>query len=355
MQDKKLLIFLGSLGRGGAERVVSILSNYFCSIGWKIKIGLLLFYQVEYQVDDRIEIIDLAGKTQSRIKRLPGWIFSIRNLVKNEKPDIILAFAARINIIVQIACLGLKQKIIVSERNDPYSDGRSIAVDKMTRWLYPKAKAVVFQTKRAESYFNKYNLTNTVIITNPVTVDCLAAITKNDNKIVSVGRLTEQKNQKLLLDAFSKVVDYVPDLQLYLYGEGKLRIELENQVSTLGIDGNVHFMGNVSNIHEQIADASVFVLSSDYEGLSNALLEAMMMGLPCISTDCAGSDEYIRNEENGLLVSVGDSEELALAITKLIKDKNLAAKLGANAAKTSRIFAKETVLNYWYDLINEEV
>ena len=111
-------------------------------------------------------------------------------------------------------------------------------------------------------------------------------------------------------------------------------------------------MGNVPNIHEQISDANAFVLSSDYEGLSNALLEAMMMGLPCISTDCAGSDEYINNYENGLLVPIGDKDALASAMLEVLENKELSSRLGNNARKASATFAKDNVLNRWFELIS---
>lgn len=112
-------------------------------------------------------------------------------------------------------------------------------------------------------------------------------------KIVTVGRLTVQKNQKLLIESFSEVLKKYPNIILEIYGDGEKREELKYIIKTLGVSNNVIFKGNILNVHEAIADAGLFVLSSDYEGLSNALMEAMMMGLPCISTTCAGSDELI--------------------------------------------------------------
>lgn len=351
MKNKKLLIILGSLGRGGAERVITTISDYFCHKNWDVTIALLLFNNVDYQINERVKIVDLSRKTNSRIKRLPSWILGIRNLVKNEKPDVILSFVARINVITQFSCIGLKQNIVVSERNDPYCDGRSKLVDAMTRWLYPKANAVVFQTKRAKTYFEKSNLKNTVIIANPISVECLAS-EPTKGKIVNVGRLTKQKNQKLLMDAFYDTLINVPYASLFIYGEGDLKEQLLTKAKELGISEHVHFMGNVSNIHEQMADSEIFVLSSNYEGLSNALLEALMMGLTCISTNCAGSDEYVMDHENGILVNVGDKEDLASAMIEMLQDRDQAKKLGEEAHRRSIAFEKENVLERWYKLIN---
>lgn len=352
MQNKKLLIVLGSLGRGGAERVISIISDYFCNDGWDITIALLLNNKVDYQINEKIKIVDLSGSTNSRIRRLPGWISGIRHLVKKERPNAILSFAARINIITQLSCLGLRQNIIVSERNDPFSDGRSKIVDILTKLLYPKASAVVFQTKRAESYFKKINLKNATIIANPIAVKCFAK-EPTKGKVVTVGRLTKQKNHIILLHAFYETLKKIPYANLYIFGKGEMREQLLKLSEELDISEHVHLMGNVFDIHEQIADAELFVLSSDYEGLSNALLEALMMGLPCISTNCAGADEYIKPYVNGILVNIGDAEELASKMIELLSDRNKAKALGEEAHRNSGAFDKKNVLKQWYALINE--
>lgn len=354
MMEKRLVIFLGSMGRGGAERVISLISNYFCDKGWKVWIGLLLFNKVEYELNPNIKVVDLTGKGQSRIKRLPVWLRNVRGLVKEVKPDAILSFAARINIIVQLACAGLKQNIVVSERNDPYMDGRSKLVDFFTSRLYPRANAVVFQTQRAAQYFAGVGLNNTVIIPNPISVTEVANKDKK-NKIVTVGRLTKQKNQKMLINAFSKIIKEFPDYKLYIYGEGELREDLEQQIRDLQLTDKVILEGNVPNVHEMISDAQIFVLPSDYEGLSNALLEAMMMGLPCVSTDCAGSDEYIVDGYSGELVKTGDESGLTEAILKLIRSKELRETCENGAVEVSKQFTADSVLEKWYNILSEGV
>ena len=347
-----MLIFLGSMGRGGAERVISLISDYFVKQNWDVTIALLLTYRVDYPLDERIKVVDLSYGGGSRIKRLPKWFFGIRKLVKEERPDTILSFAARINVIVQSACIGLGQNIVVSERNDPYMDGRGRFVDLMTTIFYPKAKAVVFQTKRAESYFSKLKLKNTTIIANPISVACERG-NMCAGKIVSVGRLSPQKNQKMLIRAFSRILPQFPNAELYIYGEGELRKELTAMIVELGLNEKVHLPGNVLNLHETISDANAFVLPSDYEGLSNALCEALMMGLPVISTNCSGSDEYITNGENGILIDVGNEDELVNALTTVLQSDELAIGLGTKAKEQSIIFEKERILQAWYSLLDK--
>lgn len=350
MGDKKLVIVLGSMGRGGAERVISYVSEYFALKGWKVWIVLLLSNKVEYDLHKDVHVIDLSGTTKSRWKRLPYWLVNIRKTMKEIQPDSILSFAARINIIVQIACMGLKKKIVVSERNDPYSDGRSRWIDLLTNWLYPQADVVVFQTKRAASYFEKIKLKNAHVIANPVSVECKAGEIKY-GKIVTVGRLTAQKNQRMLIDAFAEVKKEHPETELHIFGDGELRGDLEKQIEGYGLKDSIYLRGNLPDVHRQMADAAIFVLSSDYEGLSNALLEAMMMGIPCVSTDCAGADEYISNGKNGLLVHVGEKEELKVALNRLLTNPMEASMYGEEAAKSVVDLNKECIMEQWYSVI----
>lgn len=337
------------MGNGGAERVVSIIANDYAQQGWHVDILMLLSNECTYKIESSVNLIDLSGKKSSRIERLPFWLKSIRNYALVKKPDVVVSFVARINIITQVALRHLDIPIIVSERNDPYKDGRGTLVDFMTKWLYPKAAVVVFQTKRAQSYFSA--LDNACIISNPIEVHSVRKDVLK-NRIVTVGRLAEQKNQKMLIEAFAKVHEKHPDYTLDIYGEGHLRDSLQQLISELKLDDIVSLKGVTSDIHEQIADAKLFVLSSDYEGLSNALLEAMMMGLPCISTSCAGSDEYIRHGESGILVEVGNSSAMSDAMVYMITHVDVANQMGEYAKIMSNEFARPNVIRQWNKVIS---
>ena len=344
--EKKIIFILGSMGKGGAERVISILSQDFANRGWQTDICMLLFNKVEYELNPTTSVHDFSNGGGSRIKRLPYWLKAIRSVVLKENPDVIVSFAARINIITMLACLGLHKKIVVSERNDPNADGRGRIVDFLTNLLYPRAAAVVFQTKRAMNYFGDRVKKRGCIIPNPITVDAYVGVT-NKNKIVTVGSMKEQKNHILLIEAFSDVVRKHPELELTIYGEGTLRKKIQNRIDELGISENVFMPGVSSTVHKDISDASIFVLSSDYEGLSNALLEAMMMGIPCISTNCAGSDEYVEDGVNGLLTPVGDRNALASAIVGFVENDELRERCGREAKKVSERVGLERTLEQW--------
>lgn len=351
-QNEKRICFLHvGMGRGGAERVISYLANYYASNGYKVDIIVLLHDYCGYELHSNINIIPFIRKAKNRFRNIPYWIINIRNFIKKTHPFKIISFSMYVNIFTIIACVGLKKDILISERNDPSSDGRNNLDKLITKLLYPLANKVVFQTRRAKGCFSNIIQKKSRIIGNPISVSCLAQETKS-NKIVSVGRLEPQKNHQMLLKAFAKVHQYYPNLQLEIYGVGSLLNTLKLQCENLGISQNVHFMGSKSNIHECIKDALAFVLPSDFEGLSNALLEAMMMGLPCISTNCAGSDEIIINKQNGLIVNIGDATEMANAIIQLIDNRELSKCIGCNAAQSMSAYKKEVILQQWCDFID---
>lgn len=351
MKQKRIAFFLGSMKRGGAERVISILSKEYAALGWNTDIGLLLFPDVEYQLDDSTRVYDFTGSISSRIKRVPHWLKSIRKYVKEQKPDVILSFAARINILVILACLGLHVKIVVSERNDPRYDGRGKIAAMLVNILYPTVSKIVFQTKQVQSLFRKRIQKNSVVIANPVSVAAERSET-TQKRIVSMGRLSSQKNQKMLLSAFAEATENHPEYELVIYGEGPLREALTEQAKALCISERLHLPGNVLNVHEKIKDAEIFVLSSDYEGLSNALLEAMRMGFPCISTMCAGADEYIRSYENGILIPVGDKDAMRDAILYMMEHEEETKQMGKNSKETSNLFCAENVLSRWHQVLD---
>lgn len=340
------------MSSGGAERVVSIIANEYARQGWQVDILMLLSSDCAYKIEPNVTLIDLSGKCSSRIARLPYWLKKIRDYARVNRPDVIISFVARINIITRLSLLNHNIPIIVSERNDPYMDGRGFIVRYLTKKLYPSVSSVVLQTRRAQGYFSW--LKNSIIISNPIEVYATRQEPAKD-RIVSIGRLSEQKNQKMLIDAFAMIHKLYPSYTLDIYGEGALRSTLQRQIETLNLDDNVKLRGAVSDVHQQIADAKLFILSSDYEGLSNALLEAMMMGMPCISTNCAGSDEYIEHQTTGLLVNVGDTEAMANAMEYMITHPDEANRMGTCAKHKSQAFEKSNVIKQWTNTINSAI
>jgi len=348
----KISFFIGGMRRGGAERVISILANDYCSRGWDVDIVLLLQNAVEYDLDSRIRIVDLAKRKGGYVQNAPRWLLSIRKYLKETKPDRVVSFVGRINALVLTAALGLKTPIVVSERNDPKNDGRGASMQWYCNQVYRRAKKIVYQNEHEKSCFDKALENKGIIIPNPVSV---AATCMDRTAIVATaGRLIEQKNQKMLVSAMEKVHKKYPDVKCRIYGEGNLRNALQEQIDSLGLTDVVSLEGNVKDIHARLAQCGIFALTSNFEGLSNALIEAMMVGLSCITTDYPGASELIKDGQNGLVVPMNDADALAAAIEKLLENQDgCADRLARQAQQSAQIFRAETVLSQWHNVIEE--
>lgn len=348
----KISFFIGSMGRGGAERVISILANDYCARGWDVDIVLMLKNAVEYPLNEHIGIVDMTGPSGSYIKNAPYWVRSIRKYMKNRKPDRVVAFAGRINALVLTATVGMKQAIIVSERNDPKHDGRGKGILWYCNRIYRRADKIVYQNAYEKSCFDKTLENRGYIIPNPIAVDVLKKET-DSLTVATAGRLGPQKNQAMLIRAMALVHEKHPEVKCRIYGEGSLREALQQQIRELGLENTVTLEGNVSDIHQRLATCGIFVMTSNFEGLSNALIEAMMMGMPCITTNFPGVDELISHAENGLMVPMDDHVALAQQIERLIEDREFAKVLGAKAKEYAQQFRAKVVLQQWRDVIGE--
>ena len=347
----KVLFVTGSLIRGGAERVTSILSNDYAKRGWDVTVVMVLHSYIGYELDPRIKIIDISNDKKPIYLTYPSTVLKLRKIIKDTDPDAVVSLMWNVCLISGVANIGLRKKLITSERNDPSKTGRSFFKRKAIEAIYANSHCCVLQTKRVASLFPEKVQKKSVIIPNPIEVNTVAKY--GNKRVISCGRLTEQKNQKMLIEAFSRISKDFPEWTLDIYGEGPLKEKLLSLSKEKGLESRITLKGNVANFHEEIRDAELFVLSSDYEGLSNALLEAMMMGLPCISTDCAGSDEVIDNMENGILIPVGDTEALKDAMAKLMSDRELSMKLGKAAAASSQRYSSTAVIGQWREVIED--
>lgn len=352
-KKKRITFVIGSMGSGGAERVISILANNYAEKGWSVDIIMLLNNKCYYKLNENIRVISISNEDKSRVLFFPKWIQMIRKYIKINSPDIVVSFIARINIITIISSLGLKCRVIISERTSPRNDGRSVFVRLLTKILYPSADRVIFQTESAKTYFSNKIQEKSLIIPNPVSVNVKASDIRKE-KIVSVGRLRPEKNHHMLLKAFYKLKEVFPEYNLYIYGEGPLRSQIMKQIQEYNLSDSVFLPGNVTNIHERICDSEIFVLPSQHEGLSNALIEAMMMGLACISTNYEGASEIIKDGVNGLLVPLDDEEQMYIALHYLVLNKETSKKLGKEAKKSVEYMKQENILSIWENAIENK-
>nr|HPJ22855.1 glycosyltransferase [Clostridia bacterium] len=310
MKDREILFISGKMDKGGGERVVSILANHFAKTN-HVRIITLLSHSQEYELDKSIEVIHLSDKDNHRILKLPYWVFKLAGIFRKMRGRrvVVVSFIARVNIVAMAANLFSGLPMVISERNDPLSDGRNILTGMAADLLYPKAERIVFQSNYAMNLFGRRIREKGVVIPNPIGPFEIQRPKEVEKAFVNVGRLAAQKNQTLLIKAFAEVSLIHPDYKLYIYGEGPLRKHLESLVNELGLKGRVMMPGIVNDIHERMLGCEVFVLSSDYEGQSNALLEAMALGMPCIATNLPGHDGIV-DKNNVYLVEIGNQEQM---------------------------------------------
>ncbi len=334
---------------GGAERVVCTLASEFLRRGIDTTIITQQTTECGYTIDKNVTI--WASKTGIKIPVLRNFVrnLKMRKFIKQQKPDIVISFMTEMNLQTILFSIGLKSKIIVSERIYPATIKQPKRF--LCKLIYPLADGFVFQTEEARNCFSGKVREKGCIIFNPLAQNLPKASDTKSKYIVTVGRLTSQKNHKLLINAFSEFSKNHPDYELRIYGDGPLKQELELFSQQLGVLDKVKLMGAVENVTEHIKDAAMFVLSSDYEGMPNVLAEAMTMGLPCVSTDClgGGAAALIENEQNGILVPCNDVEQLYAAIKKIVEDTPLADKLANNAKALRQQLSVESITKQWLD------
>lgn len=360
----KHIVFLAlTLSRGGAERVIANLCNDALSEKYRVTIVTCMNKPAGYELKPGIEHICIEKTSDIHYKNLGERFLKRRRLLKKVleecKPDVLLCFLPEPNFLALSLKKHFNFPMIISVRNDPVREYKNPVYQAIMRFLYPKADGYVFQTKQAMEYFSfSGHITERgVTIPNPLGKEFMDYVRMEEAQrkkvIVNVGKLDGQKNQKLLLRAFGRIADKFPEYKLLIYGEGNRRNDLEQLIKELQLEDRVEMPGNVSNLSKKTEDAALFVLSSDYEGMPNALMEAMAMGIPCISTDCpcGGPDFLIRDGENGLLVPVGDEVRMAEAMEKLLLDRELADRLGKNAVTITDTLNPEVVHKRWEDYI----
>lgn len=360
---KKIAFYIDNMNRGGAQRVMTNLCEFFSALG----LGVILIN--DYPSDGKRSTYEISESVkreylQTKYERNPisnnfHRLRSLRKILTNEKPDVILSFLGGPNIRALLATIGMKQKVVISVRNDPNREYASGGIKKaFVRKLFNRAHGCVFQTEDARAYFSENLQKKAKVIFNPVDYRFYKILrSPNQGEIVTAGRMNDQKRHDLLINAFARVVENHPDVRLIIYGEGPLRNKLEEQIQSLGLQDKVYLAGNVSDLDEKYTTASTFVLSSDYEGMPNALMEAMAAGVPCISTDCpCGGPRVLDGGTRTIrLVKVGDVEALSQAICEIIDDPSLMVQMGDLAKKRAELFKPEKIFEEWNNYLSTVV
>ena len=349
----KIFFIVSSLNAGGAERVISLMANYWAGLNHNLSIMTISSDKTFYNLDPKINIIKLGldRNPESIISGLKANITrikAIRREIISVKPDIVISFLTQTNIVTTIACKSLSIPVILSERNNPSKEDIS-TIWKIARYFtYRLSDLLVVQTKQVQKFFKSYGV-KIEIIPNPVrTINTIRI--KKEKIILAAGRLTPQKGFDLLIKAFAKVSS--KEWQLIILGDGPERNNLNKLIADLGLINRVQLPGLSKDIDTFFSQASIFVLSSRFEGFPNVLCEAMASGLPCISFNCdSGPSDMIEHNVNGVLVEKENKKALSNAINDLINNEDKRNSLGKKALKITENLNIEKIMKQWENKI----
>lgn len=350
---KNIVIVTRNMLAGGAERVISILANNFVERGIKVTLMLLEKRDICYELSPKINVVAIERQAGNPLLNKLLKYKKIRQLICAEKPDIVLSMPEEIGLFVNLIMRGSGIPVVVSERNNPWVMPYKKATRIMRRFSYLFAEGFVFQTQDAASFFSKRIQNKGVVLKNPLNTENIPERFTGERRkvVVGTGRLENQKNFPLLIAAFSEFQKTHEDYKLVIFGEGNKREELEALAGDMLKPGTWELPGRSSDWTGEAKDASMFVLSSDFEGMPNALIEAMASGIPSISTDCpsGGSRELVEDGINGLLIPVKDKDSMVTAMCKIADDSDFADKLSENGVKLQKILNSETICKQWLD------
>ena len=339
-------MFIGGLAGGGSERVLANLAN---NLSGKHSVYVVTGVPVdnEYMLNDSVKRYPILKY------RILADCHAVRCLVKKQNMDTVIGMGIYANFIIGIINFNLKTKMIISERNDPRHDHISFKSRILRFLVYRRADFFVFQTHEEKEFYSKKIQNRGVVIHNVLKENLPMKKATAGKRFVAVGRLMPQKNYPMMLRAFEIVNKKIPDCTLEIYGVGTEYEKLMELTRQLKIDKAVTFKGFCNDVHDQVKEADIFLMSSDFEGMPNALMEAMAMGFCTISTDCpaGGSAEIVTDGINGILVPVGDYNYMAEKIIDVLNDKNKRILIEENAIKIRNTHSTDVIIKQWEDIL----
>lgn len=356
----KLLFLNTDIGYGGAEKMIVWLANKCVEKGHQVSFFTYRDNRVMQPLSPQVKHLHVqlesggAGLSMFKTARY------LHQYINEEKFDAGIAFLSPSMLRLAMAAVGTKMKLLFSHRADPYYRVKQKSMKlkvfgRMNIWAFKQADYYVFQTSMAQAYFSNVIQQRSTVIANPIhplvrTVEREGNI---ERKIVTVGRLDlKQKRQDVLIEAFNDISAKYPNYELEIYGNGEDEALIKNMAKT---NDHIKLMGKTSKVAEVIQNAAVFVLSSDFEGIPNALLEAMSIGVPCVAADCSpgGASMLIHNKKNGLLVPSSNAKALAEAISFMLDNKQEAEQMALEAMKVNDIYSEDIISEEWMKVIEK--
>lgn len=350
---KRIAVIAHGLSGGGAERVASIVSNYFAKRGHKVLFVAAYSKEREYELLPDVEYTAIELSSKSGFLRFIERSYKIKKLTVDFKADVAFSFVTPDLIMLSLS----KIPIIPSLRIDPkYLESKPLKWH-LRQFIYSRAKNVVFQTEDARDYFCEDIRNKGVVIGNPIKDGLPVWDEENHKKVfMTACRISNQKNIPMLINAFVRFHERFPEYTLEIYGDGEpkqYKDEMELYAKEKGAEEYIFFKGHSKDIHSVMKNSEAFFLTSDFEGLSNSMLEAMAIGIPCVCTDCppGGARAYMENNKSGILIPVGGEAELVEAMCEVADSAELRHTLSENSKYVRKALDKDEICRRWEDLI----
>lgn len=395
--DNNIIFTIKQMSGGGAERVITLLSNAFAELGYQTTLI------ITHQSTDNADLSNLNKNTK---------VISLKDAVKRESKSVKkllmlkVRFFGKVNSIfgkngdeqylinkyevcnydkikwlkkffsqhpqataiaflydsIYLTLLSSRKtnRFIISERGDPQQCLSSKTNLAFFKTMFDKADEMVFQSPDAMQWYRENTNVKGKVIFNPIKPDLPDRyIGERKKRIVNFCRISPPKKLDTLIDAFDEFAESHNDYELYIFGnsdpvEAEYYKFVNEKIDSAKHKERIHLYPALHDIHNEIIDYSMFVSSSYFEGMSNSMLEAMAIGLPTICTDCpaGGARAIIKDHENGILVPVNDAEAMSKAMCEVADNPELAEKLSINGTKLKEDLAVDKIVNQWMEIIN---
>lgn len=354
---KHIAFYIGSLHKGGAERVFVNLADFFRQEGYRVTMVTQYLKEDEYELSEGIKrvISDLTQEelNNSRIANFCKRVIKLHRIWKTEQPDMVLSCIGKNNFMTVVTTMFTQTQSVVSVVGEAGEEYPNRLMRMLANILFPLASGIILQTDRSRYFFNRKIQKKAVILPNSLNPDFIKPRYEGERekRIVSVGRMDANKNHEMMIRAFAALADKYPEYTLTIYGDGELHSYLEELAQELGVGDRVFLPGVIQDVAARLEKASLFLLTSYSEGVSNALIEALATGLGVISTDVpsGGTVELMEDGVNGLIIPTGDQKALEEAMDRLLGDPACLEKLGREAAKIQERLAPERVNRLWQE------
>ena len=360
---KTLMIITGGLGTGGLERISCFVANTFREKDWRVVV-LALFQQKgekerSFQILDKdVIVVEFDGKrdpVQHKYSAIKTWRKMIRKATKEYKPDSILAMTFKVGSMVCLFAPKYAKKVTIREISDPKSKSRKQWVNNMTEFFTRKVKNIIFQTRWEKSCYHKKIQDKGVVIPNPLSIKVTDHGTFSAKKMFTLSRLSNyQKRLDVLIEGFALFHQKHPEYVLEIYGRGDDKELFKELIAKSSCPDAIMLCDPVPTIHQKVLDYRCFVQTSDFEGMSNALLECYCLGIPCVSSNWPGVEDIIADGKDGLLYPRQDAEALAKQLARIAEDDELCKRLTQNAIASADRFNEKDVIQRYCEVIERE-